>query len=283
MNTVATIAELLQNAQVRLAAVSASPHLDAAVLLAEVLGKPRSYLYAWPEQPLAADQVQHFTELVNRRLAEEPVAYIIGRREFWSLELVVTPATLIPRPETELLVELALERIPPDGIMRIADLGTGSGAIALALAWERPRVQVIATDNSTAALTVACLNARRLGIGNVTFRQGDWCAALQGESFAVMVCNPPYVALTDPHLHQGELCFEPRSALVAGPDGLDAIRSITAQAMRHLQPGGWLLLEHGYDQGEQLVALLRARGFMEVMDYRDAAGIDRVACGRHPL
>ena len=283
MNAVATIADWLQNAQVRLAAVSTSPSLDAEVLLAEVLGKLRSYLYAWPEQPLAAEQVQRFAELLNRRLASEPVAYIIGRREFWSLELTVTPATLIPRPETELLVELALERIPPDGVIRLADLGTGSGAIALAIARERPRVQIIATDNSATALTVARLNARRLGIRNVEFRQGDWCAALEGEPFGLIVCNPPYVAMTDPHLQQGDLRFEPPAALVAGPDGLDAIRSITARAMGYLQPGGWLLLEHGYDQGEQVLTLLHARGFTEVVDYRDATGIDRVGRGRRPL
>lgn len=283
MNAVASIADWLQNAQIRLAAVSASPHLDAAVLLAEVLSKPRSYLYAWPEQQLAAEQVQRFAELLDRRLNGEPLAYIIGRREFWSLELAITPATLIPRPETELLVELALERIPPDSAMQIADLGTGSGAIALAIARERSRVQVIATDSSAAALTVARLNARRLGIGNVEFRQGDWCAVLEGEKLGLIVCNPPYVALTDPHLHQGELRFEPAAALVAGPDGLDAIRSMTAQAMEHLQAGGWLLLEHGYDQGEPVLTLLSARGFTEVVDYRDAAGIDRVGCGRRPL
>jgi release factor glutamine methyltransferase len=278
-----TIARLLQDACSRLTAITDTPRLDAAILLAEALRKPRSYLYAWPEQPLTLEQVQRFTELLNRRLASEPLAYIIGRREFWSLELAVTPATLIPRSETELLVELALDRIPPDGAMRIADLGTGSGAIALAIARERPKTQVIATDNSAAALTVACLNARKLGIDNVEFCQGDWCTALPGEPLDVIVCNPPYVAMTDPHLQRGDLRFEPVAALVAGPDGLDAIRSITAQAMGHLQAGGWLLLEHGYNQGEQVVTLLRARGFTEVADYRDAAGIDRVGCGRRPL
>ncbi len=275
------IADLLQDTNIRLVAASDTPRLDAEVLLAHTLNKPRSYLYAWPEQTPDSSQIQRFTALLERRLSGEPIAYILGRREFWSLELIVTPATLIPRPETELLVELALKRIPPDGGMRIADLGVGCGAIALAIAKERPEVGIIATDSSADALAIAGLNARRLDIRNVSFRLGDWCDALKGERLGLIVSNPPYVAATDPCLK--ELRFEPVAALVAGDDGLDAIRSITAQAMEYLQPGGWLLLEHGGEQGGQVQALLHAHGFTEVKSYRDAAGKDRVTGGRRPL
>ena len=277
-----TIAALLRNASDRLVAVSNTSHLDAEILLAHALSKPRSYLYAWPEQMLDSSQSQPFAALIERRLSGEPIAYILGRREFWSLELVVTPATLIPRPETELLVELALERIPPSGGMRVADLGTGSGAIALAIAKERVEVEMIATDSSADALAIACLNARRLDIRNVVFRQGDWCGALkQDERFGLIVSNPPYVAMNDPYL--AELRFEPASALVAGSDGLEAIRSLVAQVMDFLQPGGGLLLEHGCEQDRQVQELLRIQGFIEMQSYRDAAGKDRVTGGRRPL
>jgi len=276
-----TIAALLRNASGRLLAVSNTSRLDAEILLAHALGKPRSYLYAWPEQAPDSSQIQRFTALIERRLSGEPVAYILGRREFWSLELIVTPATLIPRPETELLVEVALTKIPPDCSMRVADLGAGSGAIAIAIAKERPEVGMIATDSSADALAIVSLNARRLDIRNVNFRLGDWCDALKGERLGLIVSNPPYVAANDPYLK--ELRFEPVAALVAGDDGLDAIRSITAQAMDYLQRGGWLLLEHGCEQGEQVQALLHAQGFVEVKSYRDAAGKDRVTGGRRPL
>jgi len=276
-----TIADLLQDTSIRLVAASDTPRLDAEILLAHALGKPRSYLYAWPEQTPDSSRVQHFTALIERRLSGEPIAYILGRREFWSLELIVTPATLIPRPETELLVELALKRIPLDGGMRLADLGAGSGAVALAIARERPEVGIIATDSSAAAVAIASLNARRLDIRNVSLRLGDWCEALKGERLGLIVSNPPYVAANDPYLK--ELRFEPVAALVAGDDGLDAIHSITAQAMEYLQSGGWLLLEHGCEQGGQVQALLHAHGFTEVKTYRDAAGKDRVTGGRRPL
>jgi release factor glutamine methyltransferase len=276
-----TITALLRDGSDLLAAVSTISRLDAEVLLAHALDKPRSYLYTWPEQTPDSSQVQRFTALIGRRLSGEPIAYILGRREFWSLELVITPATLIPRPETELLVELALARIPPNSRMRIADLGAGSGAIALAIARERPEVGIIATDSSADAVAIACLNARRLGSRNVVFRQGDWCDALKGERLGLIVSNPPYVAANDPYLK--ELRFEPAMALVAGDDGLEAIRSIVAQAMNYLQPGGWLLLEHGCEQGKPVETLLQAHGFTEVKNYHDAAGKDRVACGRRPL
>ena len=207
---------------------------------------------------------------------------LLGRREFWSLELEVTPDTLIPRPETELLVELALEQLPTDRPVTVADLGAGSGAIALALAVERPQAQIVATDCSAAALAVARRNAQRLGIGNVEFRQGDWPQPLVGERFDLIASNPPYIATLDSHWQCGALRFEPPIALAAGADGLDALRLIIAQASAYLKPNGWLWLEHGYDQGEVTPMLLRESGFVAVCDYRDAAGVSRISGGRWP-
>lgn len=272
--------DLLTEATRRLAEISESPRLDAELLLAAALNRPRSHLHAWPERVPEREAATRFAAWLERRLTGEPVAYILGRREFWSLELEVTPDTLIPRPETERLVELALERLPADRSLAMADLGTGSGAIALALARERPQARIVATDRSPAALTVARRNARRLNVASVEFRQGDWCAPLGGERFDLIAANPPYVSVDDPRWCQGELRFEPPAALVAGEDGLEALRSIIAQAPEHLKPGGWLLLEHGYDQGETVPALLRERGFVAVSDHRDAAGLSRAGCGR---
>lgn len=278
----ATLRELLADAVRHLAEVSDSPRLDAELLLAAALSRPRSYLHAWPERVPEPEQNSRFNAWLDRRRAGEPAAYILGRREFWSLELDVTPDTLIPRPETELLVELALGHLPADRSLDIADLGTGSGAIALALAVERPMARIVATDCSPAVLTIARGNARRLAIGNVEFRQGDWCAPLAGERFDLIASNPPYVAAADPRWREGELRFEPPAALVAGADGLDALRAIVLQAPDHLKPGGWLLLEHGYDQGEAVPALLWERGLVDVSDYRDAAGVSRTSEGRWP-
>jgi len=280
--SLATLDELSADAARRLAAISDTPRLDAEVLLAAALDRPRSHLLAWPERIPEPEQAARFAAWLERRLAGEPVAYLLGRREFWSLELDVTPDTLIPRPETELLVELALERLPVDRPVTVADLGAGSGAIALALAVERPRARIVATDRSLAALTVAQRNARRLGVANVEFREGDWCAPLAGECFDLIASNPPYVAATDSRWRRGALRFEPPSALVAGEDGLSAIRAIVAQAPARLRPGGWLLLEHGYDQGEAVPALLWEWGFVEVSDHLDAAGVSRASCGRRP-
>lgn len=274
------IQKLLTDAAQQLADVSKSPRLDAEVLLAAALERPRSYLLAWPEQVPASEQATRFATWLNRRRMGEPVAYLTGWREFWSLELEVTPDTLIPRPETELLVELALKRLPLDNSSHAADLGTGSGAIALALAAERPQAFLVASDYSRAALTVAQRNARRLKITNVEFREGDWCAPLAGECFDLIAANPPYIATTAPHWQEGALRFEPPAALVAGVDGLDALQTIITQAPSCLKSGGWLVLEHGYDQGEVVPALLREQGFIEVSDHRDMAGCPRVACGR---
>lgn len=277
-----TLRESLTDAARQLAALSASPRLDAELLLAAALERPRSYLHAWPERILDAQPAARFSAWLERRRAGEPVAYLLGRREFWSLELEVTSDTLIPRPETELLVELALERLPADAPVTLADLGTGSGAIALALAVERPLARIIATDHSSAALAVARRNAQRLNLTRIEFREGDWCAPLAGERFDLIVANPPYVAAADPCWRQGELRFEPPAALVSGQDGLDALRAIIAAAPEHLLPGGWLLLEHGYDQGQAVPTLLREQGFVQVSDHQDFAGVSRSSCGRWP-
>ncbi len=252
---------------------------DAELLLLHVLQQPRSWLFTHADDQLDMDVQTAYGELLQRRATGEPVAYIIGRRGFWSLDLEVTPATLIPRPETELLVELALQRLPPDDASRVADLGTGSGAIALAIARERPRAQVIATDASAAALAVAQRNAQRHAIGNVTFAQGDWLAPLLGQRFDLIVSNPPYIEAADPHLAQGDLRYEPASALVSGRDGLDDIRRIVNEAREHLQPGGWLLFEHGWDQGAAAGQLLHDAGYAGVFTVQDLEQRDRVSGG----
>lgn len=257
-------------------------HLDAQLLLAHVVGKSRAWLFAWPEHELDAAQRATFERMVAARERGEPVAYLTGHREFWSLDLVVTPDVLIPRHETESLVELALADIPEDRDVRIADLGTGSGAIALVLARERPRAHVLATDASTAALAVARDNARRLDIRNVTFAEGDWCEALGRERFDLIVSNPPYIAAHDPHLDIGDVRHEPKSALIAGVDGLDAIRRIVADANAHLRSGARLLIEHGWDQAERVRALFMAAGYVHVGSARDAAGHERVTFGVRP-
>ena len=271
-----TIAGLLAQARRRI------DPADADLLLAHALGRSRTWLLAHGDDGITAAEAARFTALVERRAAGEPVAYLTGSRGFWTLDLAVTPATLVPRPETELLVELALERIPADAEARVADLGTGSGAIALAIAKERPRARVLATDAREAALEVARGNARRNRIGNVEFRHGDWLAPLHGERFDLIASNPPYIALGDPHLDEGDLRFEPPSALSSGSDGLDAIRAIARAAPAHLRAGGWLLLEHGREQGGAVRALLHEAGFAEVATERDLEGRDRVTLGRKP-
>lgn len=242
-----------------------------------VTGLTRAQLITHADRLLTPEQETRLRALIERRVRGEPVAYLTGRREFWSLELAVTPAVLIPRPETELLVEQALARIPADAESTIADLGTGSGAIALAIARERPRCRVIATDASPAALDVARENARRLGIGNVEFHSGEWFTPLAGLRFHLIVSNPPYVAEGDPHLDQGDLRFEPRAALVAGADGLDAIRRLIHEAPAYLRPGGWLLLEHGAEQGPAVEQLFLARNAAVVISECDLAGHRRLA------
>jgi release factor glutamine methyltransferase len=254
--------------------------VDAEWLLLHVLGKPGSWLIAHADDALDETAAAAYAGLVERRAAGEPVAYITGSRGFWSLQLEVGPATLIPRPETELLVELALARLPPDRTCRVADLGTGSGAIALAIAYERPRVQLLATDASAAALIVARRNAQQLDLLNIAFAEGDWLAPLSGSRFELIVSNPPYIETADPHLRRGDLRFEPAAALASGADGLDAIRRIVRDARAHLEPAGWLLLEHGWNQGAAVRELLQAAGYREVFTAQDLAGHDRVSGGR---
>ncbi len=271
---------LTVQAALRDAATRVEPR-EAALLLLHVLGRSEGWLYAHGDAPLGDDDAARFGALVARREAGEPVAYLMGRRGFWTFDLAVTSDTLIPRPETELLVEQALVRLPAAAVARVADLGTGSGAIALAIASERPCARVVATDRSAAALAVAAANARALGIGNVEFREGDWFVPLAGACFDLIASNPPYIAESDPHLERGDLRHEPAAALASGHDGLDAIRAIAAAAPRHLAAGGWLLFEHGWDQGAAVAALLAAAGFADVATVIDLEGRDRVTLGRH--
>ncbi len=252
---------------------------EAELLLLHVLGRERGWLFAHATDAVEPATEAVFAQLLQRRIQGEPVAYLLGRRGFWTLDLAVSPATLIPRPETERLVELALERLPADRPLKVADLGTGSGAIALALASERPLAQVLATDMSPQALAVAADNARRHELVNVRFQQGSWHGALGQERFDLIATNPPYIAADDPHLAQGDLRFEPATALASGADGLDDIRVIVAGAPAHLLAGGWLLIEHGWDQGPAIRALLEQAGFVEVSTAVDLEHRDRVTLG----
>ena len=291
-----------------------SARIEVQCLLQQVLNVTRAYLLTHPERRLNKPEQAHYDELLRRRLSGEPIAYLLGEREFFGLSFKVTPDTLIPRPETELLVELALQRcggvaasppgthrpppcggIPSPGLsatlspgemgwgrgcFRVLDLGTGSGAIALAIAHARPDIEVVACDTSLAALDVARENAQRLGIANASFVHSDWFQGVAEKRFEIIVSNPPYIAAGDPHLAQGDLRFEPASALVSGDDGLHDIRQIINQANSHLEPGGWLLLEHGYDQAQQVRALLQQARFGEIFSASDLAGTDRVSGGR---
>ena len=263
---------------------SDTAHLDVAVLLCHVLGVTRSYLYAWPEKKLTADQLAQFQALLVHRAKGEPVAYLIGHREFWSLDLQVTSETLIPRPETELLVEQALARLPDDSNAEVIDLGTGAGAIALAIATERPRCRVLATDHSAAALNVAQTNAASLGLTDrLQLVLSDWWAALPDNKATLIVSNPPYVAANDPHLSQGDVQYEPKSALVADMDGLADIRQLIAESFSHLHTSGWLLLEHGYNQAEAVRTVFEQYGYQAVTTYTDLAGLPRVTVGQQIL
>ncbi|MCP5141043.1 MAG: peptide chain release factor N(5)-glutamine methyltransferase [Gammaproteobacteria bacterium] len=272
-----TIAELLSAATARLGALE-TPRLDAELLLAHTLGVSQSHFLTWPDKIVDKAPRDRFLDLVTRRAEGEPVAYLLGHWGFWSLDLRVTPDVLVPRPETELLVEQALDALPASAPMRVADLGTGSGAIALAIARERPAWRIIATDRSEAALAIARDNARRNDIANVEFRHGSWCETLTETDLDLIVSNPPYIADGDPHLRN--LCFEPGAALASGADGLDDLRSIVACAREHLFIGGLLLLEHGYDQQDDVIFLLESGGFTDVRGFRDLAGQPRAMLGR---
>ena len=256
--------------------------LESQLLLQYVLNKDRAWLFSHENDALGANIHAAFEALITRRLSGEPIAYMLGKREFYGLEFTVTPDTLIPRPDTETLVEAALGKIPANQPCEVLDLGTGTGAIALAIASQRPRAKVIAVDISGAALAVAQTNAKSLGIKNVGFLLSDCFRELQGRTFDVIVSNPPYIAEGDPHLAQGDLRFEPASALVAGKDGLDCIRQIISEARQYLKPYGWLMLEHGYDQAVEVAQLLEAAHFDSVISTPDLSGILRVTSGRMP-
>jgi release factor glutamine methyltransferase len=256
------------------------PALETRMLLGRVLGRDRAWLAAHPEAVVPDDAALRFRGFVARRLSGEPMAYLTGEREFFSLVFHVTPAVLIPRQETEVLVEQALALIPAGVPARVADLGTGSGAIALALAHHRPQARIVATDVSATALAVAQDNARRLGLPQVRFVHSEWCADLPDPEYEVIVSNPPYVAEHDRHLSEGDVRHEPRGALASGRDGLADLRIIARQAPKRLAAGGWLLVEHGYDQGEAVRGLFGGVGLAAVETIADLAGIGRVTKGR---
>ena len=252
-----------------------SARRDSEILLGHCLSKPRSWLYTWPEREVPASQADHFKQLLDERRRGQPVAYLVGRREFWSLSLEVNRHTLIPRPETETLVSWALELALPANA-RVLDLGTGSGAIALALASERPQWQVLGVDASQEALAVARGNAAQLQLGRVSFARSDWYSAVASQRFHLLAANPPYIDPLDSPLHCGDVRFEPRSALVASRAGMADLAALVDGAPLQLHPGGWLLLEHGFDQGEAVRGLLQRAGFVDVTTRCDLAGQERI-------
>ena len=275
-----TVRHALARASASLDPTSATARLDAEILLSQALGWSRVRLLAHPATPLDARSARRFEALLERRRAGEPIAYLTGRREFWSLDLRVTPDTLIPRPETEHLVEAVLAAVRPDEAATVADVGTGAGAIAIAVALERPRVLVLGSDRCAAAVAVARDNASRLGARNASFVVADACAALAPGRWSVIVSNPPYVAERDPHLLGGDVRFEPREALVSGPRGLDMLERLALEAPAGLAPGGRLALEHGGEQGSAVRALLSRAGLEAVETFRDLAGNERVTLGQ---
>jgi release factor glutamine methyltransferase len=281
-----SIGELLRLDSARLAQALGCSAADARreiqILLRRALGVEQAWLLAHPESALEGAVEEHYGTMLARRLTQEPIAYILGEREFYGLLFEVTPDVLIPRPETELVVELALARVPKTAPWRILDLGTGSGCIAITLASLLPHVRVVATDLSEAALAVAGRNAKRHRVTNVDLRKGSWFEPVGTQRFDLIVSNPPYIAAGDPHVQQGDLRFEPAAALVADANGLGALSEIIAEAPRHLLPGGWLLVEHGYDQSTAVTQFLLASGFEDVFSRNDLGGIPRVAGGRRP-
>lgn len=282
---VLSVAAALRDAGARLSAGAgvdvAEARADAEILLAHLLRRDRTWLFIHADAPLDVDAVARFEALIARRRDGEPVAYLVGQRGFWRFDLEVTPDTLIPRADTECLVEQALARLPVDRPLRFLDLGTGSGAIALALALERPAASVVAVDLSPGAVAVARRNAQHLGLGTrVEVREGAWFGPVAGERFDLIASNPPYIESDDPHLVEGDLRFEPRTALASGADGLDDLRVIVPNAPAYLQAGGWLLVEHGWRQGHAVRALFTAAGFTAIETAPDLEGRDRVTLGR---
>jgi len=279
---VTTIRNTLTDAVDRLRAASPTARLDAEVLLAHELGRNRSYLHAWPDRTLTRDETLRIRTAVDKRASGMPVAYLTGKKEFWSREFTVAPAVLVPRPETEELVELALSFIPAGAACCIADPGTGSGAIAVTLAAERPDSRIVASDLCPRALAVATANADRHNATNVSFFLSNWFDSIPAMTFDLIVSNPPYIAENDPHLDQGDVRAEPRIALAAGDDGLAALNTIARQAKRRLKPGGRLLLEHGYAQSGALHDQLSAAGYENIVAHRDLQGHLRITSAQIP-
>lgn len=276
----ANISELLKFSS-QLTAISDSPQLDCELLLCYTLDVDRTWLRTWPEKEISQPLEAKFRALLEQRVEGQPIAYLIGSRGFWSMDLQVSKDTLIPRPETELLVELALGLELPknsDGL----DLGTGTGAIALALASERPDMNFVAVDSQSGAVSLANKNCQALGLANVEIFQSDWFDSVQltEDQFDLIVSNPPYISATDPHLQQGDVRFEPNTALVSGIDGLDDLKKIIAKSPFYLKPNGWLLLEHGFDQGSAVARLMSEAGFQKVVTHQDYNLIDRVTLGQ---
>ena len=276
------VSQLLLSAIQQLNELSDSPRLDAEVLLAHSLDKTRTWLITWPDRDLSENEINQFQQLLRRRIAGEPIAHITGQREFWSMSLNVSPDTLIPRPDTELMVEQILEHYPADTSITLADMGTGSGAIALALASERANWKIIATDRSAAALHIARKNARQLTLDNIVFKQGSWFEPLTGTRFNVIASNPPYIAKQDPHLSQGDVRFEPVSALASGEDGLDDIRQICEQARQYLEHKGMLIVEHGFDQKSEIREIFTINGYQTITQVHDLSQNPRLTFGFNP-
>ena len=273
------IASLLRSAELP---DSPTARLDAELLLAAALGKPRSFLHTWPERIVSTEAALAFAGYLQRRRTGEPVAYILGQQGFWKLDLEVAPHTLIPRPDTEMLVEAALELVPAFAPAQVLDLGTGTGAIGLALANDRQQWKITAVDRVPEAVALAERNRQRLQLDNAEVLNSHWFRALEGRQFDLIISNPPYIAETDPHLSMGDVRFEPGSALTSGPDGLDDLRTIISEAPVHLSPGGWLLLEHGYDQGPAVRELLIRHGFERIQTRRDLGEHERITFGCVP-
>jgi len=278
-----TIRQALKKAKLMLAPVSETAALEADLLLCFVLNKPRTHLIAWPEAALSHDQLAQFLRFVEQRASGVPLAYLLGEKEFWGERFSVTADTLIPRPETELLVAAALEVLPSQAAFNVLDLGTGSGAIAVSIAKQRPHCYVVAVDFSDKALSIAKKNAQRQKLTNIEFVHSDWFSELTQTHYQVIVANPPYVSADDPHLVSGDIRFEPQAALVAEDHGLAALRHIIKQAGQYLDSGGWLMLEHGWDQGQNVQTLLTANHYQNVTLSEDLAGLDRMSMGQWVL
>lgn len=276
-----TIEQALAEAKNLLSVVADNPVLEAEILLAHVLDASRSYLHTWRETKLNCEQSKEFAACLLRRRNKEPIAYITGMREFWSLNFCVTPDTLIPRPETELLVSTVLDLYKSTERIKVADLGTGCGAIGLAIAHDRPKWQVYASDVSESALQIAKKNARRFALDNVSFHQGNWCAALPADEFDVIVSNPPYIGEMEWEAYAAGLLFEPRDALISGLDGLDSIRTICHSAKGCLKAAGYVLVEHGFLQGSSVRKIFAASGYSQIHSVRDLSGQERVTIAQY--